>query len=284
MARQCDPVLEWRKQYARRCLRVDFEPFAGAIFHASVKSIFPELRIVRAALSPGFLFRDDYLIRDGDDSIGFVVAQSGQLTARHLGREVQLAPGDATMMLMSATGGIGWRESSVLFDMLISPAEWEARGARPEVGLMQRLWGKSEAMQLLRGYVRSLERIGLAASVDNHALIRKHMVDLAVVAATARCPIGESSASEVVAARRTAALDYIASHFFGSRTQPSQCGAEPTHLAALPTTATGDSRDVIRFARHRAAPKRGVHAAYRPAWGSNCRHRLAVWIFRRFLL
>ena len=213
MARQCDPVLEWRKQYARRCLRVDFEPLAGAIFHASVKSIFPELRIVRAALSPGFLFRDDDLIRDGDDSIGFVVAQSGQLTARHLGREVRLAPGDATMMLMSATGGIGWRESSVLFDMLISPAEWEARGARPEIGLMQRLWGKSEAMQLLRGYVRSLERIGLAASVDNHALIRKHMVDLAVLAATARCPIGESSASEVVATRRTAALDYIASHF-----------------------------------------------------------------------
>ena len=78
---------------------------------------------------------------------------------------------------------------------------------------MQRLWGKSEPMQLLRGYVRSLERIGLAAPVDNHMLIRKHIVDLAVLATTARCPIGESSASEVVAARRTAALDYIASHF-----------------------------------------------------------------------
>src|SRR4029077_13811462 len=141
------------------------------------------------------------------------VAQSGQLTARHLGREVQLAPGDATMMLMSATGGIGWRESSVLFDMLIPPAEWEARGARPEIGLMQRLWGKSEAMQLLRGYVRSLERIGLAASVDNHAIIRRHIVDLAVLAATTRCSIGESSASAVVATRLAAALDYIASHF-----------------------------------------------------------------------
>jgi AraC-like DNA-binding protein len=213
MARQCDPTLEWREQYARRYLRVDFEPLAGATFHASVKPIFPELRIVRAALSPGFLFRDDDLIRDGDNSIGFVVAQSGQITAKHLGREVRLAPGDATHMLMSATGGIGWRESSVLFDMLISPAEWEARGARPENGLMQRLWGRSEAMQLLRGYIRSLERIGRAASVDNHAIIRKHIVDLALLATTARCSIGESSASAVVAARRTAALDYIASHF-----------------------------------------------------------------------
>jgi AraC-like DNA-binding protein len=213
MAQQYDPILEWRDQYARRCLKVDFEPLAGANFHASVKSIFPELRIVRAALSPGFLFRDDDLIRDGDDSIGFVVAQSGQLTARHLGREVRLAPGDATTMLMSVTGGIGWRESSILFDMLISPAEWEARGARPEDRLMRRLWGKSETMQLLRGYIRSLARIGLAASVDNHELIRKHLVDLAVLATIARCPIGESGVSAVVATRRIAALDYIASHF-----------------------------------------------------------------------
>jgi hypothetical protein len=44
MARQCDPILEWREQYARRYLKVDFEPLAGAIFHASVKPIFPELR------------------------------------------------------------------------------------------------------------------------------------------------------------------------------------------------------------------------------------------------
>jgi AraC-like DNA-binding protein len=77
---------------------------------------------------------------------------------------------------------------------------------------MQRLWGKSETMQLLRDYVRSLEKIG-AASVDNHTIIRKHIVDLAVLATTARCPIGESSASAVVATRRTAALEYIASHF-----------------------------------------------------------------------
>ena len=65
------------------------------------------------------------------------------------------------MMLMGATGGVGWRESSTLFDMLIPPAEWEIRGARPENELMQRLWGKSEAMQLLRGYISSLGRSDL---------------------------------------------------------------------------------------------------------------------------
>ena len=195
-----DPVREWREQYARCHLKVDFEPLPGTTFHASVRPILPELRIVRAALSPGFLFRDEDLLRDDDDRIGFVVAQSGELTARHLGREVRLAPGDATMMLMSATGGVGWSESSVLFDMLIPPTEWKARGARPEDGLMQRLWRKSEAMQLLRVYIRSLERSGLTAFGNDPTTVRRHIIDLMVLAATPHRSVGESSLSAVTAA------------------------------------------------------------------------------------
>jgi AraC-like DNA-binding protein len=210
---QRDPVREWREQYARCCLRVDFEPLAGSAFHASVKPIFPELRIVRATLSPGFLFRDDDLLRDGDDRIGFVVAQSGELTARHLGREIRLAPGDATMMLMGATGGVGWRENSTLFDMLIPPAEWEARGTRPEDGLMQRLWGKSDAIQLLRRYIRCLERTGLTAFGNDHTIARGHIIDLMVLAATPHRSVGESSLSAVASAHLHATFDHIASHF-----------------------------------------------------------------------
>ena len=210
---QPDPIREWREQYARRYLRVDFEPLPGPTFHASVKPIFPDLRIVRAMLSPGFLFRDEDLLRDDDDRIGFVVAQSGELTARHLGREVLLAPGDATMMLMSATGGVGWRDSSVLFDMLIPPAEWEARGAQSEDVLMQRLWGNSDAMQLLRGYIRSLERSGLTTFGNDHTIARRHIIDLMVLAATSHRSVGESSLSAVVAAHTHTIFDYLASHF-----------------------------------------------------------------------
>jgi AraC-like DNA-binding protein len=213
MATQTDSIREWREQYARRILRVDFEPVPGMAFHASIKPIFPELRIVRAALSPGFLFRDEDLLRDGDDRFGFVVAQSREITARHLRREVRLAPGDATVMMMGATGGVGWRERSALFDMLIPPGEWEARGARSHDVLMRHLWGKSEIMQLLRGYIGSLARSGLTAFGNDHAVVRRHIIDLAVLATTVRCPIGESDAGAVVAARLAAALDYIASHF-----------------------------------------------------------------------
>src|SRR6516225_3995191 len=213
MPMQPCPVREWREQYARRRLRVDFEPLAESTFHASVRPIFPEHRIVRAPISPGFLFRDEDLLRDGDDSIGFVVAQTRELTARHLGREIRIAPGDATMMLMGATGGVGWRENSVLVDMLIPPAEWEARGARPEDGLMQRLWRKSDTMQLLRGYIRSLERSGLTAFANDHTTVRRHIIDLTVLAATPHQSVGESNLSAVSAAHLHAIFDHIASHF-----------------------------------------------------------------------
>jgi hypothetical protein len=109
-------------------------------------------------------------------------------------------------------------------------------------------------MQLLHGYIRSLARIGLAASVDNHELIRKHLVDLAVLATIARCPIGESGVSAVVATRRIAALDYIASHF-----------SDPELSLAKVARSLRISGISFAFARHRATPKTGVHAAYRPA-------------------
>ena len=212
MAVQSDPVREMREQYARCCLRVDFEPLPGATFRASLKPIFPELRMARAAVSAGYLFRDDDLLRDGNDSLEVIVAQSPNLNITHHGREIRLAPGDATRMQASATGRVGSPKSFGFLEVVISRAEWEARGARAGDGLMQRLSGKSEGMQLLRPYIASVEK-GRTASVENRSIMRTHIVDLLALAATTRCSIGESSASPVVAARLAAALDYIASHF-----------------------------------------------------------------------
>ena len=79
-----------REQYARCCLRVDFEPLPGATFRASLKPIFPELRMARAAVSAGYLFREDDLLRDGNDSLEVIVAQSPDLNITHHGREIRL--------------------------------------------------------------------------------------------------------------------------------------------------------------------------------------------------
>ena len=116
-----DPIGTWREQYARCCINVDFEPLSDVTFRASVKPIFTEPHMAQVAFSPGFVFRDEDLIRDGNDSIGLIIAQSGNPTFRHLGREIRLGSGDATIMLANATGGLGSREHFRYCDMLIPP-------------------------------------------------------------------------------------------------------------------------------------------------------------------
>ena len=210
---QSDTIREWREQYARCCLNVNFEPLPGTTVHASVKPIFSDLGIVRTACSPGFIFRDEDLLQDGESGFGFIIAQSQELTVRASGHEVRLGPGDATLIPADAIGGVASRESYSFFDNLIPLAEWEARGARPEDGVLQSLWGKSDAMQLLRRYIRSLERSGPTAFGNDPTIVGRHIIDLMVLAATPHQSVGESNLSAVAAARLHAIFDHIASHF-----------------------------------------------------------------------
>jgi AraC-like DNA-binding protein len=209
-----DPIRDWREQYARCCLRVDFEPLPGTTFDASVKPIFPELGIIRTASSPGFVFRDEGLLRDGNDSFELIVAQSQELNITHQGREIRLGPGDATIMQASATGRVGSRKRFGFLEVLVSSAEWETRGCRAGDAFMQHIGTNSGALKLLHGYIRSLEKsTSLAMSAEGRGIARRHMLDLMAVAVTSRRPIGESGLDAAKAAHTHAIFDHLASHF-----------------------------------------------------------------------
>ena len=208
-----DPIREWRDQYARYCLRVDFEPLPGTTFDASVKPILPELGIVRTKSSPGFVFRDEDLLRDGNDSFEVIFAQSRALNITHRRCEIRLNPGDATIMQASAIGRVGSPQRFSFLEMLVSSAEWETHGCRAGDALMQRIGTDSGALKLLRAYVRSVERSPLAISVEGRGIVRRHMLDLMAVAVTSRRRVGESSLGAVAAAHTHAIFDYLASHF-----------------------------------------------------------------------
>lgn len=208
-----DPVREWREQYARCCHHLDFEPLPETSFHHTVKPIFDEPRIVRTTLSPGFIFRDEDLVRDCDDSVSLLIASSPKLHISHRGREVQLAPGDATVMQADAPGRCGSREGIVVSEIMISPAEWVARDAHPGDALMQHIRRNSDALKLLGSYIRSLEKTAFAISEQGREIACRHIIDLVVLAATPHPSIGESNASAVVAARLHAMFQYIAVHF-----------------------------------------------------------------------
>jgi AraC-like DNA-binding protein len=214
MAMQPDPIREWREQYGRHCLRVDFEPLPGTTFDASVKPIFPELGIIRTKSSPGFVFRDEDLLTDNNDSFEVIFAQSQDLNITHQGRELRLGPGDATIMQASATGRVGSRKRFGFLELLVSSTEWETRSCRAGDALMQRIGTNSGVLKLLRGYIRSLENTGSRAmSIEGRGIVRRHMLDLMAVAVTSRRPVGESNLGAVTAAHTHAIFDHLASHF-----------------------------------------------------------------------
>jgi hypothetical protein len=89
-------------------LGLDFKPLSDAPFKATVQPIFQDLRIVRAAFSPGITFRDAELIKkDPDICVAVLIAQSGNIFVKHNGRDLQLGCGDATLLHNHATGDVG---------------------------------------------------------------------------------------------------------------------------------------------------------------------------------
>ena len=155
---QRDPVREWREQIARHLLGLDFKPLSDAPFKATVQPIFQDLRIVRAAFSPGITFRDAELIKkDPDSSFAVLIAQSGTIFVKHHGRDLRLGCGDATLLHSRATGDVGSPEEFSHMPVLIPHAELATRVARFDEAIARRIPRQSEALQLLRVYIRALK-------------------------------------------------------------------------------------------------------------------------------
>ena len=90
-----DPLREWQERYSRSGTRLGFKPETDAPFYSSVESICNSPRIVRSTLSPGLLFRDRKMVRDGDDNVSLVVSLSRALSISHRKREACLARNEA---------------------------------------------------------------------------------------------------------------------------------------------------------------------------------------------
>jgi AraC-like DNA-binding protein len=205
-------VREWREQIARHLLGLDFKPLSDAPFKATVQPIFQDLRIVRAAFSPGITFRDAELIKkDPDISFAVLIAQSGNIFVKHHGGDLQLGCGDATLLHSRASGDVGSPEQFSYMPLLIPHAELATRVARFDEAIARRIPRQSEALQLLRVYIRALKngRVGR----EDRLTLREHLVDLAALAIKPHGALGESNLSAVVIARLGVILDHIASHF-----------------------------------------------------------------------
>lgn len=207
-----DPLREWQERYSRSGTRLGFKPLTDARFYSSVESICNSPRIVRSALSPGLLFRDRNMVRDGDDNVSLVVSLAGALAINHRKREACLDRSDAVVMQADAPGSAGTKRRFAVLEIGISQREWESRNARPGNVLMNVIRRNSEGLGLLLGYIRVLTKTALPSAAKARQLVSHHLIDLAILAMTEPA-LGESELDCVVAARRTAVLDCIKSQF-----------------------------------------------------------------------
>jgi AraC-like DNA-binding protein len=207
-----DPLREWQERYSRSGTQLGFRPETDAPFHSSVQSICDSPRIVRSTLSPGLLFRDRKMMGDGDDNVSLVVSLGRSLTVTHRKREACLARNEAILFQADAPGSAGTRQRFAVLEVSTAQREWEARNTRPGDVLAHAIHYNSQSLALLLGYIRAVAKTGLPSGAKAHQLISRHLIDLVILAATGPS-LGESHLDCVVAARRAAVLDYIASHF-----------------------------------------------------------------------
>jgi hypothetical protein len=166
-----DPLREWQERYARSGTRLGFKPETDAPFHSSVESICSSPRIVRSTLSPGLLFRDRKMARDGDDNVSLVVSLGRALSIRHRKREACLARNEAIIMQADAPGSAGTRQRFAVLEVSIAQREWEARNTRPGDVLMNVINRSSQTLSLLLGYIRVLAKTGLPSTAKARDLV-----------------------------------------------------------------------------------------------------------------
>jgi AraC-like DNA-binding protein len=207
-----DPASEWQERYACYGTQLAFKPVDNTRISSSVQPICNSPRIVRTALSPGLVFRDRGMVRDGNDNINLAVSFEHDLNLCQHGREICLERNEATIMRADAPGTAGTRRQFKVLEVSVPQQEWRIRSSASDLALMKVIDRRSESLRLLLGYVGILAKTGLPVDTETRDAVTRHVTDLTVLAAT-RTSVGESEVSCVVAARRAAVLDYIASHF-----------------------------------------------------------------------
>jgi AraC-like DNA-binding protein len=206
-------IRQWREEYARCMLQLDFEPIPDTAFHASTVGIAEGVRIVKSSFSPGFTIRDEELVKDGDDSFAFLISRSKNITVDKKYQQFQLGHGDAALLRVCEPGVLGAKARFDYVAMILPSIEMQTRLSKVDGVLRQRLSKTSEGLQLLRTYVRALETAKHFMSMNARATIQRHFFDLAALAFETQTHLGESTLSAIAAARLYAAEEIIKSRF-----------------------------------------------------------------------
>ncbi len=205
-------MLRWREEFGQSMLHVDIQPLSEVPFQA--EAILWPLTGLRTLLlkgSPMHLQRAQTNLADNDESIGMIISFNiGEISQR--GRNIVLGPGDAVALLHAEPAAVTYAAGSHL--ALVLPRDALASRVQ-DIGsaTMRLIPRRSEALRLLVSYLRLVLEKAVLATPELREAVATHVHDLVALSLGEHAPVGESSASAVVAARRATALDHITSSF-----------------------------------------------------------------------
>jgi AraC-like DNA-binding protein len=151
-------------------------------------------------------------IVDGDDSIGIIVSSLSGSQLSQRGQEIELRAGDAIAVQHSEPVTVTYVEG-LQFGLAVPRDALTPRVTNVDSLTMRPIFRRTEALRLLVTYLKSALKEGALAVPKLRDAVVTHIHDLVAFAISECAPLGESSASAVVAARHSAALDHIAAHF-----------------------------------------------------------------------
>ena len=213
MLQKFDALPVWREEICRGLLGLDFKPLADVPFSATIQPIFAnnDIKVVRWNDSPGVTFRDEQLVKDGDDSFALVYPERGSITLDHLGHTRRLSGGEGAFLHTIRPGTMGSSGKSQYIAMLVPRA---TRSGDTEALLTMKMPRELPAMRLLQSYVGVLDAIGPQAGEPFNTTASAHILDLLELAASQRLEQNTHSPQPRLQGQRTLiALDFIARNF-----------------------------------------------------------------------
>ncbi|MGD9921127.1 MAG: helix-turn-helix transcriptional regulator [Pseudorhodoplanes sp.] len=180
-----DKIDHLRELVSQRLINLDFQQIGPAPFHSRIRSIVgtPNVRAVRWSHSPGFTFRDQALVRDGDESLSLVYPENCTITVSHLGQEKRVTPGHSILVRHDAVGRIGAGGNCRYVALVLARSAFE-RATLADNRLLAECWSShSPALKLLRTYVSLLAVRNEPMADGLAAAAARHVTDLIALAA-----------------------------------------------------------------------------------------------------
>ncbi len=203
----------WREEFGRRIVHVDIEPSSDVQFQA--EATLQALQGLRVLAWKGSAMRFKRLqtnIVDGDDSIGLIVSSPSRSQLSQRGQEIEFRAGDAIALLHSEPATVTYVEG-LQFGLAVPRDALTPRVTNVDSLAMRPISRRTEALRLLMTYLKSALKEGALAAPKLRDAVVTHIHDLVALAISECAPLGESSASAVIAARHSAAVDHITAHF-----------------------------------------------------------------------